>query len=257
MNLARLQRLAQDEAIVAGSSAGMGLAAIGIAHANSLWIAAPLLLVAGACLMIVMTILNVAIQVMAPRWVGGRTLAAFQAATAGGIASGSWIWGALAVENGLKSAIVATGALLVLSALIGRWLRLPHTADMRNEAGGPSADPEVALAVTGRSGPRRDRRPVPRSERSRAALLYPDAGRAAQPAAQRRLWMDDFAGCRGPLAVDRALLLLDLARLSAPARPPNAGRARLARPRLRISCRRGAHANPADARASLRLGPST
>ncbi len=147
MNIARFRRITGDETIVAASSAAMGLAAIGIAFAPSLWAALPLLFLAGGGLMIVMTILNVAIQVMAPRWVGGRTLAAFQAATAGGIAAGSWMWGTIAATSGLATAILAAGGLLVASALIGLRLRLPRTHDMQSQAGQPAADPEVVLGL--------------------------------------------------------------------------------------------------------------
>lgn len=40
-----------------------------------------------------LTQFNIAIQTQAPRWVADRALAAYQAAMAGGIAGGSWLWG--------------------------------------------------------------------------------------------------------------------------------------------------------------------
>src|SRR3546814_4028715 len=69
---------------------------------------------------------NISTQLTAPRWVAGRTLATFQAATAGGIALGGWAWGRAATEIGLSGALYASEALLVAVALIlGRWMPMP------------------------------------------------------------------------------------------------------------------------------------
>jgi Transmembrane secretion effector len=65
------------------------------------------------------TLFNVGIQLAAPRWVAGRALAAYQAAIAGGIAIGSWIWGTAAGLVGVKGALLASGAALILSSLLG------------------------------------------------------------------------------------------------------------------------------------------
>ena len=53
------------------------------------------LVLAGAVWMLAVALFNIGVQLSAPRWVAGRSLAAFQASIAGGIAIGSWGWGHL------------------------------------------------------------------------------------------------------------------------------------------------------------------
>src|ERR1700726_3286232 len=59
------------------------------------------LVIAGAVWMLSVALFNIGVQLSAPRWVAGRSLAAFQAAIAGGIAIGSWGWGRLPAAVGV------------------------------------------------------------------------------------------------------------------------------------------------------------
>jgi MFS family permease len=111
------------------------------------------LLFAGAGWTASVTLFNVAVQLAAPRWVAGRALAAYQAAIAGGIAVGSWIWGTTAGVVGVRGALLASGAALLASSLLGKWMRLPHVNLPNQQALDPLADPEVRLPLTARSGP--------------------------------------------------------------------------------------------------------
>jgi len=110
------------------------------------------LIVAGAGWTMVWALFNVGVQLSAPRWVSGRALAAYQAASNGGIAIGSWGWGHLTDTVGIKSALLAAGVLMVLSPLIGLWLRMPRVG-ARGEETTVLDDPKVKLELTGRSGP--------------------------------------------------------------------------------------------------------
>lgn len=57
------------------------------------FLTAAALILAGAGWMMALTLFNVAIQLSAPRWVAGRSFAAYEAAISGGITIGSWGWG--------------------------------------------------------------------------------------------------------------------------------------------------------------------
>ena len=94
----------------------------------------------------------------------------------------------------------------------------------RNEAAEVLADPEVRLSLTGRSGPLVVEIEYRVDAGKRPRLPQCDAGSAAQPPAQRRLWLVDRARHRRSRIVDRALSLPDLAGLSAPAQPRHAVR---------------------------------
>ena len=111
------------------------------------------LLVAGAAWTASVTLFNVGVQLAAPRWVAGRALAAYQAAIAGGIALGSWIWGNTANSIGVRGALLCSGVALVGSSLLGVWMRMPQMSGPNAQALDPLADPEVRLSLTPRSGP--------------------------------------------------------------------------------------------------------
>ena len=57
--------------------------------------------VAGAAFMLNIALLNVGVQLSAPRWVTARAIAWFQSALTGGIALGAWMWGHVAADWGL------------------------------------------------------------------------------------------------------------------------------------------------------------
>lgn len=135
---------------------GVALTAVGIialSYADRLWIVALILLVVGAIWMQALTTLNVAVQTGAPRWVAGRALASFQATAAGGFALGSWLWGYLVERLSLSGSLMVSGIVLACFSFIGRRLRsvddIPDPAAALHDL----ADPQVALALTGRSGP--------------------------------------------------------------------------------------------------------
>ena len=110
------------------------------------------LVVAGAVWMLAVALFNIGVQLSAPRWVAGRSLAAFQASIAGGIAIGSWGWGRLTDAAGVETALLVSAALMLASPLLGLWLPMPRVG-ARNEDAEVLADPEVRLSLTGRSGP--------------------------------------------------------------------------------------------------------
>jgi hypothetical protein len=84
--------------------------------------------------------------------VAGRSLAAYQAASSGGIAIGSWGWGRLTDYAGIETALLVSAAFMLASPLIGLWLRMPRIGT-RGEETVMLDDPEVRLALSGRSGP--------------------------------------------------------------------------------------------------------
>lgn len=92
-------------------------------------------------------------QFSAPRWVAGRALASFHAAVAGGVAIGSLAWGSLADQHGVASALLVSGIAMSLSPIVGRWLPIPHLTGPNTLAAEILTDPDVRLAITGRSGP--------------------------------------------------------------------------------------------------------
>jgi len=129
---------------------GVGFAVAAMSRAPVLTMAA--LVGAGAAWTLAWTLLNIGVQLSAPRWVSGRALAAYQAVSSAGIAVGAWGWGHLTDFAGVEVALLVAAALMLASPLIGLWLRMPLIG-ARGEETVVLDDPEVRLALTGRSGP--------------------------------------------------------------------------------------------------------
>jgi len=112
------------------------------------------LIIAGAAWMTSLTSFNITIQLAAPRWVAGRALAAYQASISGGVAIGSWVWGNVADAVGTSMAMLGSGLLMAAFISLGRWLRMPVSSASGIETQEALlAIPDVALPLTGRSGP--------------------------------------------------------------------------------------------------------
>jgi MFS family permease len=131
----------------------MGIAVTIVAMSRSPILTGIVLLFAGAGWTASVTLFNVGIQLAAPRWVAGRALAAYQAAIAGGIAIGSWIWGSAAGLIGVEGAFLTSGAAMILSSLLGFWMRMPTVRGPNEQSRDLLEDPEVRLSLTSRSGP--------------------------------------------------------------------------------------------------------
>jgi MFS family permease len=152
LNIGEVRKRLSGEAAVRACTITMGLAIAVIAISNQPVLTAAALVLAGAVWMLAVALFNIGVQLSAPRWVAGRSLAAFQAAIAGGIAIGSWGWGHLTDLVGVEMALLVSAAAMFCSPLLGLWLTMPPIG-ARNEAADLLADPEVRLPLTGRSGP--------------------------------------------------------------------------------------------------------
>lgn len=131
--------------------AGLMVLAIGLSH--DLLLTGVLLLAAGAANMLLISLFNVAVQLSAPRWVTARALSLFNASLTGGIALGAWMWGHAAGQWGVDGALIASGVTLILTMLVGLALPMPAVSLAEVEMVDIGHEPEVALAITARSGP--------------------------------------------------------------------------------------------------------
>jgi MFS family permease len=152
LNIGEVRKRMSGEAAVRACTLTMAGAIAAVALSWQPVLTAAALVVAGAAWMLAVALFNIGVQLSAPRWVAGRSLAAFQASIAGGIAIGSWGWGRLTDAAGVETALLVSAALMFASPLLGRWLMMPPV-DARAEAAELLADPEVRLPLTGRSGP--------------------------------------------------------------------------------------------------------
>lgn len=112
-----------------------------------------LLLPAGASWVLALSLFNVTVQLSTPRWVVGRALSIYQTATFGGMAVGSWIWGAVADTQGVAAALAGAAAVLVLGAAVGLRFALPAFSALDLDPLDQFREPALRLDLQGRSGP--------------------------------------------------------------------------------------------------------
>jgi predicted MFS family arabinose efflux permease len=153
LNITEVRRRMSGEAAVRACAISMAGAIAAVAISTEPVLTAAALVIAGGVWMLAVALFNIGVQLSAPRWVAGRSLAAFQASIAGGIAIGSWGWGHLTDAYGVETALLVSAGLMLLSPLLGLWLRMPPVGARNEAATEVLADPEVRLSLTGRSGP--------------------------------------------------------------------------------------------------------
>jgi len=152
ISLNRIRRSFSEEATVSLAAIVVSASIATIAMSGYAPLTCLALIVAGTGWMIALTLLNVVIQTSAPRWASGRLLATYNAASAGGIALGSWFWGYIAEEFDVKHALFGSAGLLTATLLLALRLRIAKIPETDREPV-KLTDPEVNLALTGRSGP--------------------------------------------------------------------------------------------------------
>ena len=116
-------------------------------------LSAAAMFVAGGCWLNVLSLLNVSIQISTPRWVLGRMLALYMTGIFGGMAAGSWAWGALSDAYGISAALLASAATLVFGALWGLWAPTPPFNRQNLDPLNRSSRATPVLDLNERNGP--------------------------------------------------------------------------------------------------------
>lgn len=150
---ARLRAAYSTETLVRGSFAAFAVAAAvtGLSGLTALSMAA--MVVAGASWVLALSTFNATVQLSAPRWVVGRALALYQMATFGGMALGSWVWGAAALHFGTERALFLAALALVAGAALGLRYALPPLEQLNLDPLSRWQEPKVAVDIEPRSGP--------------------------------------------------------------------------------------------------------
>lgn len=124
-----------------------------LAAAPTVAVAATVLALGGAGWVIAWSGFGVSVQLASPRWIVGRTISIYYALTYGGIAAGSWVWGAVAENYSLTWALVGSAGALVLVAATGFLLPILENDETDHDPLEGFEAPAVAVELRPRSGP--------------------------------------------------------------------------------------------------------
>jgi MFS family permease len=113
------------EAIIRTAGLLYGLGCIGVAFDPGLPAMLALLVLAGAGWVQALSGFSVAGQLWSSREVVGRITAMVSSLTFGGIALGSWLWGHFAENHSVATALIASGAGMIVLPLLGLVLPMP------------------------------------------------------------------------------------------------------------------------------------
>jgi MFS family permease len=111
------------------------------------------LLMAGACWLLVISILNATVQLSVPRWVQARALALFRMAVFGGMALGSWLSGELAGRTSVGTALLVAASVQAAGVLIGLKLPLREIDPFDLDPLVGPTEPQIGMPMEPRAGP--------------------------------------------------------------------------------------------------------
>jgi MFS family permease len=112
--LPRLRRAVRLDVLIAGSTAVFAVATFALGWVGWLPLLGLALALAGLSWLTIMSSFNVAAQSVAPRWVSARVLGTYLLVSQGGLAAGSFLWGAVADVVGLPYALLIAALGLVV-----------------------------------------------------------------------------------------------------------------------------------------------
>src|SRR5215470_12741778 len=122
--LIRLRAQLSVDGVVAGAIVVFALMTAAAGEAQSFSSLLLVLFSSGAAWIAILACLNVAAQTMSPPWMRARALSMYLLVLQGGMAIGSALWGALATKIGVPTAMLLSGAALLVGLLAVRRYRL-------------------------------------------------------------------------------------------------------------------------------------
>jgi hypothetical protein len=153
MGSAHLRGVLSTEGLVRCACIAFAVAAAISAISATLLLTMGALLLGGAAWVLALSTFNVSVQLSTPRWVVARALSLYQMAAFGGIAIGSWLWGAVAESADVRTALLAAAVVMLVCAALGRWFPLEKLADLNLDLLRRWQEPVTAVPVERRTGP--------------------------------------------------------------------------------------------------------
>ena len=149
----RIRRRASPDTIVFGAML-IEAAVFGVlATSTNLLVAFAVLIVAGAATLALVSTVMTVLQVVLPAWIRGRGVAVYLLALQGSFAIGALLWGGLAEQTSLQTAMATAGIAMAASAIAVTLLRLSRYADVDTDTARLIDDPPAVTSVHDDDGP--------------------------------------------------------------------------------------------------------
>jgi MFS family permease len=150
---APLRERLSSENIVRLSFAGFALSEAAMGATASGIVSGLAAMVAGACWVVALSLFNTIVQLSTPRWVVGRAVSFYQTASFGGMAAGSWIWGAVAESGDIATALSIAAIVTAGGVVIGLFMPMPVFQELDLDPLDRFREPDLQLEILPRSGP--------------------------------------------------------------------------------------------------------
>jgi MFS family permease len=124
-----------------------------LARTDSLAVAFVVLVAAGAAGLAVVSTVMTVLQLVLPAWIRGRGIAVYLLALQGSFALGALLWGAIAEQTSLQTALIAAGVVMAVNALLVTPLRLGNYMAIDTDFAQLIDDPPSVTSVHDDDGP--------------------------------------------------------------------------------------------------------
>lgn len=150
---ARVRSRFSNEMICRMAFVSYAVSSLIVAYSSNIALTTVALVAGGIAWININSMLNVTVQMSSPRWVLGRMIAVFMAFIFGGMALGSWIWGAVSEAYGLQAALVLAALVLLFGLVWGFRFPVPQYGEVDLSPLNRFVEPPVRLDLNRRSGP--------------------------------------------------------------------------------------------------------
>lgn len=124
-----------------------------LAAPQSLAFAFVALVIGGAATLAIVSTVMTVLQIVLPSWVRGRGIAVYLFVLQGAFAFGALIWGAVAEQTSLRTALTTAAAVMVVGAFASLPLRLDRLVDIDSTSAQLIDDPAPVTSVHDDDGP--------------------------------------------------------------------------------------------------------
>jgi MFS family permease len=130
-----------------------GAALVGVVAATSIFIAVPLLVLAGIAWVAILAEVNATLQLFLPAWVRARGLSVYQMVLFGSQGAGALLWGLVAEPLGLIATFLAAAGLLFVSAATIRFWPFDEMANLDRSLATRWPEPHLVIDAGASEGP--------------------------------------------------------------------------------------------------------